>query len=128
MCNTPQSKDCGYSRRPFPFPCEPGNGNPSLILSLSHCICWPSSEEMPALSAMTAMEFRVGAGLGHASSMTAPPAASYRENGYIAQPIPTPISKKRNSDQMMYFTRSLARRRLKKPNATEIRSANSVMA
>jgi hypothetical protein len=52
----------------------------------------------------------------------------YREKGYIAQPIPTPIRRKRNSDQMMYFTRSLVRRRLKNPNAIEMSSANSVIA
>src|SRR5580658_6043028 len=46
----------------------------------------------------------------------------------MAQPIPTPISRNRNNDQMMYFTRSLVRRRLKNPNATEIRSAKSVIA
>jgi len=46
----------------------------------------------------------------------------------MAQPIPTPINKKRNNDQMMYFTRSLGRRRLRKPNAMEISSANSVIA
>jgi hypothetical protein len=55
-------------------------------------------------------------------------AASYREKGYIAQPIPTPISRNRNNDQMMYFTRSLVRRRLKNPNAMEMSSANSVIA
>ena len=49
------------------------------------------------------------------------------ENGNIAHPIPTPISKNRNSDQIMYFTRSFVRRRLKNPNATEIISANSVI-
>ena len=46
----------------------------------------------------------------------------------MAQPIPTPINKNKNSDQMMYFTRSLVRRRLKNPNAIEMSSANSVMA
>ena len=52
----------------------------------------------------------------------------YRENGYIAQPIPTPINRNRNNDQMMYLRRSLVRRRLKNPNAMEISSAKSVIA
>src|SRR6266581_3907916 len=30
-----------------------------------------------------------------------------REKGYIAQPMPTPIKRKRKSDQTMYFTRSI---------------------
>jgi hypothetical protein len=55
-------------------------------------------------------------------------ASRYREKGNIAQPIPTPISRNKNSDQMMYFTRSLVRRLLKNPNATEISSAKSVIA
>src|SRR6266850_2648459 len=55
-------------------------------------------------------------------------AFSHREKGYIAQPIPTPISKKRKSDHTMYFTRSIGCRRLKKPNAMEITSANSSIA
>lgn len=55
-------------------------------------------------------------------------AVNYREKGYIAQPIPTPISRNRNNDQMMYFTRSLVRRRLKNPNAMEMSSANRVIA
>jgi hypothetical protein len=54
--------------------------------------------------------------------------ACYREKGYIAQPIPTPISKNKNNDQIMYFTRSLVRRRLRNPNATEMSSAKSVIA
>jgi len=48
-----------------------------------------------------------------------------RENGYIAHPIPTPINRKRNSDHTMYFTRSIGRRRLRKPNAMEISNAKS---
>jgi len=52
----------------------------------------------------------------------------YREKGYIAQPIPTPISKKRISDHRMYLIRSLVRRRLKKPNTMEISSANNTIA
>ncbi len=54
-------------------------------------------------------------------------AVRYFEKGYIAQPIPTPISRNRNNDQRMYFTRSPIRRRLKNPNATEISSAKSVI-
>jgi len=50
-----------------------------------------------------------------------------REKGYIAQPIPTPIKRKRNSDHAMYFTRSIGRRRLRNPNAMEISSANRSM-
>src|SRR5260370_20080004 len=50
-----------------------------------------------------------------------------RENGYIAHPIPTPTKRKRNSDHTMYFTRSIGRRRLRKPNAMEISSAKSSM-
>ena len=46
----------------------------------------------------------------------------------MAQPMPTPISKKRNNDQMMYLTRSLVRRRLKNPNAMEMSSAKNVIA
>jgi hypothetical protein len=49
------------------------------------------------------------------------------EKGYIAQPMPTPISKNKINDQMMYFTRSLIRRRLKNPNAMEMSSAKSVI-
>ena len=52
----------------------------------------------------------------------------YLENGYIAQPIPTPIRRNNNNDQMMYFTRSFVRRRLRNPNAIEMSSANSVIA
>jgi len=52
----------------------------------------------------------------------------YLEKGYIAQPIPTPISRNRNNDQMMYFTRSFVRRRPKNPKATEMSSAKSVIA
>jgi hypothetical protein len=52
----------------------------------------------------------------------------YREKGYIAQPIPTPISKKRISDHRMYLIRSLVRRRLKNPNTIEISSAKSTIA
>jgi hypothetical protein len=55
-------------------------------------------------------------------------AAHYRENGYMAQPIPTPMSKNRNKDQMMYLTRSFVRRRLRNPNAMEMSSAKSVIA
>src|SRR5713101_3624117 len=47
------------------------------------------------------------------------------ENGYIAHPIPTPISRKRNSDHTMYFTRSIGCRRLRKPKAMEISTAKS---
>ena len=54
--------------------------------------------------------------------------AGYREKGYIAQPIPTPISKKRKSDHRMYLTRSLVRRRLKNPNAIEISRAKRTIA
>src|SRR5712672_798605 len=50
---------------------------------------------------------------------------SQRENGYMAQPIPIPNSRKSSSDHAIYFTRSIGRRRLKKPNAMDIRSANS---
>ena len=46
----------------------------------------------------------------------------------MAQPIPTPISKNRNKDQMMYLTRSFVRRRLRNPNAMEMSSAKSVIA
>lgn len=55
-------------------------------------------------------------------------AIDQREKGYIAQPIPTPIRRKRSNDQMMYFTRSFVPRRLKNPNAIEMSSANSVIA
>src|SRR5882762_8424574 len=51
-----------------------------------------------------------------------------RENGYMAQPIPMPNSRKSNSDHAIYFTRSMGRRRLRKPNAMDIKSANSSMA
>jgi hypothetical protein len=51
----------------------------------------------------------------------------YFEKGYMAQPIPTPINRNKNRDQMMYFTRSLILRRLKNPNAMEMSSAKSVM-
>lgn len=51
-----------------------------------------------------------------------------RVNGYMAQPMATPTSKNKNSDQTMYFTRSSGRRRLRKPKATEISRANSTMA
>jgi hypothetical protein len=64
-----------------------------------------------------------GAALAIALVMT-----DYREKGYIAQPIPTPISKKRISDHRMYLIRSLVRRRLKKPNTIEISSAKSTIA
>src|SRR5690348_7465489 len=51
----------------------------------------------------------------------------YFEKGYIAQPMPTPMSRNRKNDHRMYLTRSLVRRRLRNPNATEISSANSAM-
>ncbi|PYL05695.1 MAG: hypothetical protein DME33_15825 [Verrucomicrobia bacterium] len=50
-----------------------------------------------------------------------------REKGYIAQPIPTPIKRKRSRDHTMYFTRSIGCRRLRKPNAMEISKAKSSM-
>jgi len=46
----------------------------------------------------------------------------------MAQPIATPTSKNKKRDQTMYFTRSMGRRRLKKPKATEMIKANSTMA
>ena len=49
----------------------------------------------------------------------------HRENGNIAHPIPTPISRNRIRDHKIYLTRSNGRRRLKNPNATETASANS---
>ncbi len=45
----------------------------------------------------------------------------------MAQPIPTPISRNRINDQMMYLIRSLVRRRLKNPKAIEMISAKSVI-
>jgi len=51
-----------------------------------------------------------------------------REKGYMAQPIPTPINKKRISDHTIYFNLSLTPRRLRNPKAIEIASANSVIA
>src|SRR2546430_15806393 len=50
-----------------------------------------------------------------------------REKGYIAQPIPTPIKRKRSRDHTIYFTRSIGCRRLRKPNAMEISKAKSSM-
>jgi len=52
---------------------------------------------------------------------------NYRENGYIIQPIPTPISTKSRNDQPMYFARSRMGRRLKNPKATETISANRII-
>ena len=52
----------------------------------------------------------------------------HRDSGYIAQPIPIPISRNKNSDHTMYFNRSMAGLRLRNPNATDIASANSNMA
>jgi hypothetical protein len=59
-----------------------------------------------------------------------PPTARsfHRDNGYIAQPIPMPTSRNKNSDHTIYFTRSKAGRRLRNPNAIEIASANSNIA
>ena len=54
-------------------------------------------------------------------------ALGYFEKGYIAQPMPTPMIKNRMKDQMMYLTRSLVRRRLRNPNATEMSNAKSVI-
>src|SRR4029077_8140989 len=51
-----------------------------------------------------------------------------RENGYMAQPIPMPNSRNSSSDHAIYFARSSGRRRLRKPNAMETRSANSSIA
>src|SRR6266436_5241986 len=48
-----------------------------------------------------------------------------RENGYMAQPIPMPNSRNSSSDHKIYFARSSGRRRLRKPNAMEIRRAKS---
>src|ERR1700720_719431 len=47
--------------------------------------------------------------------------ASYREKGYMAQPIPMPNSRNNSSDHAIYFTRSSGPRRLRKPNAIENR-------
>src|SRR6516225_607122 len=48
---------------------------------------------------------------------------AHRENGNMAQAMPMPTSKKRNSDQRMYLTRSFTRRRPRKPKAMEIITA-----
>jgi hypothetical protein len=52
----------------------------------------------------------------------------YREMGYMAQPMPIPTSKNMNKDQIMYFTRSAGRLRLKNPKATEMSNAKSSIA
>jgi hypothetical protein len=49
--------------------------------------------------------------------------ARYREKGYMAQPIPTPMRRNNIKDQIMYLTCSPVRRRLKNPKATEISNA-----
>src|SRR5208283_1556893 len=46
-----------------------------------------------------------------------------REKGNMAQPMPMPTARKRNSDQRMYLMRSLGRRRPRKPKATEMTTA-----
>jgi hypothetical protein len=51
-----------------------------------------------------------------------------REMGYMAQPMPMPTSRNMNKDQIMYFTRSAGRLRLKNPKATEMSNANSSIA
>lgn len=50
-----------------------------------------------------------------------------REKGYMAQPMPRPISRNSMNDQRMYLRRS-GGRRLKNPKATEITRAKSSMA
>jgi hypothetical protein len=52
----------------------------------------------------------------------------HRENGYIAQPMPTPINRNSRSDQAIYFRRSMGFRRLKNPNPIEINNANKIIA
>jgi hypothetical protein len=49
----------------------------------------------------------------------------YRENGYMIQPMPIPMSKNQNSECAAYLTCSFGARRLKTPNATETRKANN---
>src|SRR5216684_259213 len=56
------------------------------------------------------------------------PGDSQREKGYMPQPIPMPNSRNSSSDHAIYFTRSSGRRRLRKPNAMDIMSANSSIA
>jgi hypothetical protein len=53
---------------------------------------------------------------------------TYRENGYINQPIPMPTSRNKSNDHPMYFKRSSAGLRLKNPNAIEIPKANRNIA
>src|SRR5689334_21610953 len=50
------------------------------------------------------------------------------ENGYIAQPMPTPTNRKRNRVHRMYFRRSIGRRRPRNPKATEITKAKITKA
>jgi hypothetical protein len=50
-----------------------------------------------------------------------------REKGYMAQPMPRPISTNSANDQRMYLKRS-GGRRLRNPKATEITKAKSSMA
>lgn len=52
----------------------------------------------------------------------------YRENGYMAQPTATAISKKKTNDHAAYFARSTGRRRPSIPKAMEIISAKSSIA
>jgi hypothetical protein len=53
---------------------------------------------------------------------------SYRENGYIIQPIPIPIRTNNRNDQPIYFARSRMGLRLKNPNAIETINANRTIA
>src|SRR5271165_3464293 len=48
-----------------------------------------------------------------------------RENGYMAQAMPTPTARKRKKDHRMYLTRSEGLRRPRKPKATEMTAAKS---
>src|SRR5579859_4999994 len=51
-----------------------------------------------------------------------------REKGYMAQPMPTPTSRKSKSVQKMYLTRSLGWRRPRNPKETEITRAKITKA
>jgi len=46
----------------------------------------------------------------------------------MAQPMPTPIRRNRSSVHKMYFTRSIGRRRPRKPKAMEITKAKTTNA